>query len=122
MKLSRGDVVIAVFPGELGKPRPAIVMQANDFLVSYTTVLSCPLTTHLLDALLLRPLIEPTPENGLQHSSQVMVEKITPVRKEAIGQRVGQITDSDIRRIEIALAYVTGLTSVTVPGPRTIRL
>jgi mRNA interferase MazF len=121
VKLSRGDVIIAVFPGELGKPRPAVVLQANEFLISYTTVLSCPLTTHLLDAPFLRPRIEPTLYNGLQNPSQVMVEKITPVRKEAIGQRVGQITDNDMRRIEIALAYVTGLTSVVVPGQSSIK-
>lgn len=115
MKLSRGDVVTAVFPGELGKPRPAIVLQANEFLVTYTTVLCCPLTTHLIEAPLLRPLIEPTVDNGLLHASQVMVEKITPVRKEAIGQQIGRLPESDLTRIEVSLVQVTGLTQTIAP-------
>ncbi|CDN48938.1 type II toxin-antitoxin system PemK/MazF family toxin [Neorhizobium galegae] len=107
--------MIAVFPGELGKPRPAVILQADEFLVTYTTALACPLTTHLLEAPLLRPIIEPSAQNGLQHLSQVMVEKITPVRKEVIGQQVGRLADSDMSRIEIALVHVTGLTHTIAP-------
>jgi mRNA interferase MazF len=115
VKLSRGDIVVAVFPGELGKPRPAVILQADEFLVIYTTVLACPLTTHLIDAPLLRPTIEPTTENGLQHPSQVMVEKITPVRKEVIAQQIGRLADDDLSRIEMALVQVTGLSHTIAP-------
>ncbi|MCJ9745916.1 type II toxin-antitoxin system PemK/MazF family toxin [Neorhizobium sp. BETTINA12A] len=107
--------MIAVFPGELGKPRPAVILQADEFLVTYTTALACPLTTHLLEAPLLRPIIEPSAQNGLQYPSQVMVEKITPVRKEVIGQRIGRLADSDMRQIEVALVHVTGLTHTIAP-------
>lgn len=84
--------------------------------MTYTTALACPQTTHLLEAPLLRPIIAPTSENGLQHLSQVMVEKITPVRKEVIGQRIGRLADSDLSRIEVALVHVTGLTHTIVPA------
>ncbi len=87
VNLSRGDVVIAAFPGELGKPRPAVVLQADELLAVYTTVLACPFTTHLLDAPLLRPPVQPTEENGLQQLSQAIIEKITPLRKEVIAQQ-----------------------------------
>lgn len=115
MSLSRGDTVIAVFPGELGKPRPAIIMQADAFLATYSTVLACPLTTHIIDAPLLRPIIEPDAQNGLRDLSQVMVEKITPVRNEVIGQRIGRIADSDMNRIEVALMHITGLSHTIGP-------
>lgn len=121
MKFSRADVVVAVFPAELGKPRPAIVLQADALLVAYTTVLVCPLTTHLVEAPLLRPTIQPTSENGLQLPSQVMVEKITPVRKEVIRQRIGQLTDEDMTRIETALIHIIGLTHTIAPSTNTAR-
>ncbi len=107
--------MVAVFPGELGKPRPAVVLQANELLEIYTTVLACPLTTHLLDAPLLRPTIEPSIENGLQLRSQAMVEKITPVRKDVIGQLIGRLTDEDLARIEVALVQVIGLHHTIAP-------
>jgi mRNA interferase MazF len=121
VNLSRGDVVIAVFPGELGKPRPAVVLQANEFPGIYTTVLSCPLTTHLLETPLLRPTINASAENGLQHRSQVMVEKITPIRREVIGQQIGRLADDDLSRIEVALVHVIGLgRTVTPPGKMSV--
>lgn len=119
MKLRRGDVVIAVFPGELGKPRPAVVLQADELLDVYTTVLACPLTTHLLDAPLLRPTLEPSTGNGLQLRSQAMVEKITPIRKEVIGQQIGRLTDDDLARLEVALVQVTGLRHTIAPPRKT---
>lgn len=116
MKLSRGDVVIAAFPGELGKPRPAVILQADELLTTYTTALACPFTTHLLDAPLLRPPVQPSAENGLQQLSQVMVEKITPIRKEVIAQRVGRLAIHDMTRLEAALVYVVGLAHMaTIP-------
>lgn len=118
VKLRRADVVVAVFPGELGKPRPAIVMQADDLIAAYSTILACPLTTHLIDAPLLRPSLEPTEDNGLRLPSQVMVEKITPVRKEAIAQQVGRLTEDDMTRIETALIHIIGLTSTIAPAAK----
>ncbi len=106
VNLSRGDVVIAAFPGELGKPRPAVVLQADELLAVYTTVLACPFTTHLLDAPLLRPPVQPTEENGLQQLSQAMIEKITPAQERG----------HSATRLEAALVYVIGLAHmVTIP-------
>ncbi|WJH40609.1 type II toxin-antitoxin system PemK/MazF family toxin [Aliirhizobium terrae] len=110
MKLSRGDVVIAVFPGELGKPRPAVILQSDDLIEIFSTVLACPMTTHLIDAPLLRPIIVPNAENGLQEVTQTMVEKISPLRKEVIRQQIGRLSDGDLRRIEAALLHIAGLT------------
>ncbi|NHT78269.1 type II toxin-antitoxin system PemK/MazF family toxin [Rhizobiaceae bacterium CRRU44] len=116
MKLSRGDVVIAVFPAELGKPRPAVIMQADAFIEPLSSILACPITTYLIDAPVLRPIVAPTAENGLQHVSQVMVEKISPLKKEVIRQRIGQLGPADMTRLEIALTLAVGL---PYPAPPT---
>jgi mRNA interferase MazF len=119
VKLSRGDVVIAVFPGELGKPRPAVVLQPDELTEIFSTVLACPLTTHLVDAPLLRPIIAPNAGNGLQELSQIMVEKISPLRKDVVRQQIGRLGAGDMKRLEIALAHVTGLSYSVPPANET---
>jgi mRNA interferase MazF len=113
----RGDIVVTVFPGNLGKPRPAVVLQADDTIAVSSSILSCPLTTFLIDAPLLRPIVAPTSGNGLSQMSQVMVDKISPVRKDVIRQIVGKLEGADMVRVEIALGYVTGLAmSIQTPA------
>ena len=99
MTLTRGDIVIAVFPGELGKPRPAVILQRDELLGLFSTILCCPMTTHLIDAPTLRPIIVPSPENGLQEISQIMVEKLSPLRGDVIRQRIGRLTTAELKRL-----------------------
>jgi mRNA interferase MazF len=113
VKLGRGDVVIAAFPGELGKPRPAVIIQPEEFTEIFSTVLACPMTTHLIDAPILRPIIAPHPDNGLQEFSQIMVEKISPLRKDVIRQQIGRLGAGEMKRVETALNHVMGLVYAT---------
>ncbi|MFN7124587.1 MAG: type II toxin-antitoxin system PemK/MazF family toxin [Allorhizobium sp.] len=116
MTLARGDIVIAVFPGELGRPRPAVILQRDELVGLFSTILACPMTTHLIDAPTLRPIIAPNSENGLQEVSQIMVEKLSPLRKDVIRQRIGRLTSGELKRLETALIHITGLDLAT--GPR----
>lgn len=116
MTLTRGDIVIAVFPGELGKPRPAVVLQRDELLGLFSTILCCPMTTHLIDAPTLRPIIVPSPDNGLQEISQIMVEKLSPLRRDVIRQQIGRLTTGELKRLESALIHITGLGLASAPG------
>lgn len=115
MNLRRGDIVTAAFSGHLGKRRPAVILQADEYLETYITVLACPFTTHLTDAPWLRPTIEPTHENGLQQVSQIMVDKTAPARREAIGTVIGRLSDDDIAKLEAAFINITGLRQTILP-------
>ena len=115
MNLRRGDIITATFPGDLKKPRPAVIIQADEFIEGHRTVLACPFSSYLADAPLFRPTIEPSPENGLDLISQVMVDKITPAKKSAIGQVIGRISMDDLARVEAALVNITGLRTSVVP-------
>ena len=58
-----------------GKPRPALVVQADHFSdLPAITVL--PVTGTLIDVPLLQILIEPSECNGLVKPSQIMVDKV----------------------------------------------
>lgn len=95
MEISRGDLVVAVFPGDYGKPRPALVIQGDAFgeLASVTML---PLSSDLQRAPLLRIDVDPTPENGLEKSSQVMVDKAATVTRTKVSRRIGRL-DNDTR-------------------------
>ncbi|SIQ29896.1 transcriptional modulator of MazE/toxin, MazF [Rhizobium sp. RU33A] len=107
--------MIAVFPGELGKPRPAVILQRDELLGLFSTILCCPMTTHLIDAPTLRPIIVPSPENGLQEISQIMVEKLCPLRRDVIRQQIGRLTTGELKRLETALIHITGLGLASAP-------
>jgi mRNA interferase MazF len=106
--MSRGEVVIVAAPGDYGNPRPALIVQSNAIPASHASVVICPMTSELVEADF-RVTIEPGPETGLRVRSQVMVDKPVTIRRERIGQRIGQLGAAEMARLNVALAFVIGL-------------
>jgi mRNA interferase MazF len=107
--MKRGDVVIVAAAGDYGKPRPAVVVQTDAFPETHPSVVICQMTSDVVDAPDFRITIEPNEENGLRTRSQVVADKPVTVRRERIGQLVGRLTDADVGRLNIVLAFVMGL-------------
>lgn len=102
--MRRGDLVrIAA-----GKPRPAIIVQADE-IATPLEILLCPMTTSLLDAPLYRPTIYPTSANGLKAPSQIMADKVAPVSLDRIDGVFGYLDEADLSRLNVALAVVLDL-------------
>lgn len=57
MEIGRGDLVAAAFPGDYGKPRPALVAQSDAF-AELPSVTLLPLTTELYNWPLFRIVVE----------------------------------------------------------------
>lgn len=106
--LKRGDLVIVSAPGEYGKPRPAVVVQA-DFRRPIESYVVCSVTSDLVRYGPVRPTIYPSDHNGLRLTSQVMTDKIMAVHIKRIGRRIGNISTADMEAIDRALAIVLGL-------------
>lgn len=104
----RGDLVTIATQGDLGKPRPALVIQANQY-AAHATVTVLPVTSTLIEAPLFRITIQPGSENGLQKSSQVMVDKAMTVRRDKIGPAFGRIDADSMVEIERCLAVFLGI-------------
>ena len=110
--MRRGDVVIVAAAGDYGKPRPAVVVQTKAYPETHPSVVICQITSDasdVVDAPDFRVTIEPTEDNGLHIRSQVMADKPVTVRRERVGKLVGRLTDADIGRLNIVLAFVMGL-------------
>jgi len=108
MEIKRGDFVTVAMAGDYGKPRPALVVQADTFrILDSVTVLR--LSSDLRDLPLFRITVEPKPANGLQKRSQVMVDKAATVPRTKIGRRIGRADSATMRAVDTALAGFLGL-------------
>jgi mRNA interferase MazF len=106
--MRRGDFVTIALSGDFGKPRPALIVQADQFQDTATiTVLLVSGT--LVEAPLLRVTVQPSPESGLQKPSQVMIDKAMTVRREKIGRAFGHIDPESLLEIERRLAVFLGI-------------
>jgi mRNA interferase MazF len=68
----------------------------------------CPLTTHLIDAPLFRLPIEPTESNGLKSLSHIMVDKISTLKREKIGKKIGTLEKAQIDNLNTAIKFWLG--------------
>lgn len=97
-------------PGDFGKPRPAVLVQADVLNEADPDSFILALVTGTLrDAPLLRLTIEPSDVNGLNKPSQVMVDKLQAVRRERIGKTIGRLSDKELLELNRLLAMVIGL-------------
>jgi mRNA interferase MazF len=107
--MRRGELVTVAASGDYGKPRPAVIVQTDAFPARHASVVVCQLTSDLVDAPDFRVTIEPTPENGLRLTSQVMADKPVTIRRDRVGHKIGRLGNQDMARLGIALAFVFGL-------------
>ena len=107
--MRRGSVVTVAAAGDYGKPRPAVIVQTDAFPETHGSVVICQMTSEIVEAPDFRVTIEPNERNGLRVRSQVMADKPVTVRRDRIGQSIGQLDNEDVGRLNIALAFVMGL-------------
>ena len=91
--MRRGDLLTIALQGDLGKPRPALVIQ-SDLFDLHPSVTVLPLTSRLHDAPLVRITIQPSSRNGL---------------RERLGPVFGHVGDETLLAVNRALAVFLGL-------------
>ena len=92
-----------------GKPRPAVIVQDDRFDAT-ASITICVFTSDETDAPLVRLLVEPSEQNGLQTQSWLMVDKITTVPKDKLGKRIGNLVPQDMTRLNQAMVVFLGVT------------
>ena len=108
--LCRGQIVSVAASGIYsGKPRPAVVVQADLWLDVHPSVTLCPITSTLVQAPLIRIPVEPSPSNGLQKSSQLMADKLFSMPRTSIDQVIGQLDIAHVVELDQALRSWLGL-------------
>ena len=107
--MKRGDIVTVAAPGDYGKPRPALIVQADVFNDIHSSITVVPLTSTIVDAPLFRITIDPSRQNGLNRVSQIMVDKVLTPPREKIGKRVGHLSNTLMIRVGRALSVWLGM-------------
>lgn len=92
------------------KPRPAVIVQ-DDLFADTSSVTVAPLTSTLTGASLLRLLVVANELSGVSLDSEVMVDKLTTVRRSDVHTRVGRLSSQQMVELERLLATFLGLAS-----------
>lgn len=107
--MKRGDIRIATARGAYtGKARPVVIVQSDQFDAT-ASVTVCPLTTHLIEAPLIRIPVESTEVTGIETPSQIMIDKVTTMPRSGVGDPVGRLHSADLVRLDRALMVYLGL-------------
>uniref|UniRef100_Q3ASD0 Transcriptional modulator of MazE/toxin, MazF n=1 Tax=Chlorobium chlorochromatii (strain CaD3) TaxID=340177 RepID=Q3ASD0_CHLCH len=107
MSLKRGDLVTVALQGAYGKPRPALVIQANLFAM-HPSVTILPVTSELRQTPFFRIDVEPSGMNNLKKRSQIMIDKVQSVPREKVGAAFGTLDDATMVTVNRALALWLG--------------
>ena len=107
--MKRGEVWTAAGGRDYaGKPRPVVIVQDDRFAAT-ASITICPFTSDPTDAPLLRVVVAPSDLNGLRTTSRLMVDKLTTVAREKLGNRMGTLAHADIMRLNRAILTFLGL-------------
>lgn len=100
----RGDLVIAVFGRDYGKPRPALVIQSDLFNESHASAVLCPISSDITGLAVFRvKLLAARTTSGLREDSEVMVDKMAAVDRDRIRQRIGRLSGAQMEQVNTAL-------------------
>lgn len=108
MSVQRGDFVTVVAPGDYGKPRPALVVQADAF-IRLPSVIVLLLTSRITGRGLLRITVPGDRESGLHRPSDIMIDKLLTLPRTKVGERIGRLDAGTMRAVDFALARILGL-------------
>ena len=106
--MRRGELVTIALQGDYGKPRPALIIQADQFS-EHTSVTVLPITSTEADIPLLRVAVSPETENGLTRSSYVMIDKTMTVKRNKLGDVFGRLGVETLVEIDRRLAVFLGI-------------
>ena len=108
--MNRGEIWTVTGGVYAAKPRPAVIVQ-DDLFDATSSVTVAPMTSTLLDAPLMRIRISGGDGrlSGLDHDSEVMIDKLTTVRRSNVHARVGRLTAEQLVEIERAMMAFLGL-------------
>lgn len=107
--MRRGDLVTVAVPGDYGKPRPAVIILTDAIVDEHPSICFCQFTSTISTFADFRVTIEPSVENGLRNTSQIMADKPLTVLRHRVGPVIGRLSETDIQRLNVALAFALGI-------------
>src|SRR5690348_14097768 len=111
--VNRGDIHWVELPASNGREqigrRPAVILQDEAYGATLPLVIVAPLTTATAAARFPGVvLVDPTPENGLQRPSVILVFPVRAIDRRKVQERSGAVGTEILTRVYEALDRLTG--------------
>ncbi len=102
--MKRGNIIRVAGSGDFaGKPRPAVVVQADEFCDAHESLTVIPLTTTLQADFFFRIHVPKTAANGLLDDSDAAIDKVQSVKRHRTRGVIGEVDVWSLARIDDAL-------------------
>lgn len=102
--MKRGDIYAVVGKGDFsGKPRPALIVQSDAFNGHHASITVCPITSVLTGQFLIRLAIPAGPGTGLEHDSEIQIDKLQSVKLASARKLIGAAPDEVMLVVDEAL-------------------
>lgn len=104
--MKQGDIWQVYFDPVKGSEqagnRPAVIISGNTLNINLNVVVVCPITTsvHNYEG---NPVLEPSQENGLLKTSEIMVFHIRSLSKDRFKRKIGVISSAELQKIKNTL-------------------
>lgn len=106
--MKRGEIWSGIGDGYAGKPRPMLIIQSEEKLISESIVVVLVTSKDAKKPNDLRVRIEPSKINGLEQISFAMVDKITPIPIQKMDYKIGVLEDDIFHVVENAILEILG--------------
>jgi len=107
--MKRGEIWTLRDDGYASKAQPVVIVQSDEANM-FDSIVLCLFTTFESGDIPTRVFISAGAVNGLNKDSFVMTEKIVTVAKDELGEKIGELTPTEMRSISEELAVVLGIT------------
>lgn len=97
-----------MWTGLAGKPRPALAIQSEKYLLSKTDILALITSTDEVQGALRLP-IKADDQNGLMADSYICLDKLMAIPLGKLGERYGKVSDEIMREVDARLIEILGI-------------
>lgn len=102
--MKRGDVIRVAGSGDFaGKPRPAVIVQADEFCEAHGSLTVVPLTSQTQQSLIFRVPVPANDATGLLFNSEAQIDKVQSVKRARTREIIGSVDLWSMQRIDQAL-------------------
>ena len=108
MQINRGEIWSVLWTGLAKKPRPALVIQAEEYRLTETDILAL-ITTTENEASVLRVPVKADESNGLQKDSFICLDKLMAIPLANLGKCYGKVSDEVMQEVNERLVKILGI-------------
>ena len=108
MQINRGEIWSVAWTSFARKPRPALVIQAEEYRLTETDILAL-ITTTENEASALRIPIKADENNGLQQDSFICLDKLMAIPLANLGKCYGKVSDEIMQEVNARLIKILGI-------------